>query len=134
METGKVEFAPDYKSEKRIQQIASDGICAGCGTPFTYANANAVKTQNWQKFCSPKCQHNPDVDAECVRLESEVIEAAKVWRKLLAEITTAMASRAGGTLSEDLIALNQRRVDVEVLLIAATDALNEFESQHGIQK
>lgn len=63
------------------------------------------------------------------RLKDAVIEAAKPWRMLLAEITTAMTDRTGGPLSEDLIALNQRRVDAEVSLIAATDALVSFESE-----
>lgn len=62
------------------------------------------------------------------RLKDAVIEAAKPWRMLLAEITTAMADRTSGPLSEDLIALNQRRVDAEVLLLVATDALIDFES------
>lgn len=125
MDTGKVEFAPDYKSSKRRHpDLPKDFglievICAGSKHRFL---PDAPK-------CGCGTRSNPEAERRI--LERGVIEAAKPWRMLLAEITTAMADRTGGPLSEDLIALNQRRVDAEVSLIAATDALIDFESQQA---
>lgn len=35
---------------------AYDAQCEHCGQPYTFANARAVKTIRWQRYCSPGCE------------------------------------------------------------------------------
>lgn len=40
-----------------------DAICAQCGCSYTYANARAVGTDMWQRFCAPSCELGATADA-----------------------------------------------------------------------
>lgn len=38
-----------------------DAFCAGCGDPFTFANAQAasIAAQDWRRFCCRYCEAHP---------------------------------------------------------------------------
>lgn len=104
METGKVEFAPDYKSEKPLRKfpVGSDGLTDGM-------------------------RGHLQREAERARLERDVIEAA------VEEYKFEHAADHGSntiTRTEALVkmqkAMKAKREAVKALL--------EFESQHSIQK
>lgn len=119
MEIGKAEFAPDYKSEK------SSDVTVGLTGVKAEASAGSV---------TPMCGFDPVAllteptsiarRAETIRLEREVIEAAKKWRNAQGEYTHV--TEVDGL--RPIVASSWRK------LRGAVDALLTFESEHNIKQ
>src|SRR5687767_1918813 len=71
MNTGKVEFAPDYKSEKK-------GVMFSRKTGGAYADPREVIEDELTRIREQ--QGSPILEAEHARLKDAVVEAAKVRR------------------------------------------------------
>lgn len=107
MATGKIEYAPDYKSKhpklpKNFGII--EAICADGGHRFL---PDAPK-------CGCAAKINPTVEHE--RLRSAVVEAAKAWRS-----------------EENAFPYSIREANADyVVFLKAVDALNAFEASHAV--
>src|SRR5215217_5591886 len=69
METGKVEYAPDYKSKSRVKRIA-----AQMGQPFKEFLAEQMRDPEFAETYEAV-----DIEVDHQRLQAVVVEAARVW-------------------------------------------------------
>lgn len=105
MDTGKAEYAPDYKSQ--FEMAIDEG-----------------------RRIAESVIANNKTSAEYQRLQSAVISSARQWKTLYGQITTAFTN---GTMSDaELVAIKRLHVDAEIGLMDATDRLIAFEEQNGI--
>lgn len=51
--------------------------CRGCHVPYTFQNAKAVRTRDWQNYCSPTCE---DKDTDAIQILEELLEYIKTAR------------------------------------------------------
>jgi hypothetical protein len=102
METGKVEYAPDYKSKRRM------------GQPFKEFLAEQMRDPEFAKAFKAA-----DVEVEHARLKDAVVEAAKADR---------VAESAGNGGNPDIDALITSRARFRL----AVDALIAFEAENGL--
>src|SRR5687767_2999360 len=109
METGKV------TAQSGLFRVTEANVCGGCGTPYTFSNAQAVNTRDWMQFCSPTCERNPDIEREHARLKDAVVEVVKACRAY----DKAHIAPCG-------------RVYSPSDLWSAVDALIAFEAEHKI--
>jgi hypothetical protein len=54
-----------------------DAICGGCHDPYTFANARAMKTETWERFCCSTCE---SAVAEGTFLKLRGIGMATIWK------------------------------------------------------
>ncbi|HEX2879876.1 MAG TPA: hypothetical protein VHO25_10130 [Polyangiaceae bacterium] len=108
METGNVQIAPDYKSDRKVERRM--------GQPFKEFLAEQMRDPEFAA-----AYNAADIEVEHQRLQSAVVEAAK------AERNAAIA------YDKRMILENwKRQVDTRAARVAAVDALIAFESEHKI--
>jgi hypothetical protein len=108
METGKVEYAPDYKSKR------------GMGQPFSEFLAEQMRDPEFAEAYKAT-----DVEVEHARLKDAVVDAVKEERRL-----ERLADEGRNTLvrTDALIAVH----DASRVKRSAVDALIAFEAEHKI--
>jgi len=113
METGKVEFAPDYKSSQSSAASHGDFV----RTLRINSTALTAEARSYPDMTSKF--KAIELRAELQRLQSAVVEAAKTWR--------------AGAFTKDvtMASANQHYRDYQAMS-AAADALIAFEAEHGI--
>src|ERR1051326_1731180 len=105
METGKVEYAPDYKSEKRKPLNPRVNISAN-GRPFV-AKEDVIKSMLGNK--------SADIESELARLQAAVLKIVTAYR---AAVKAYIAPHSRIYSQDDLW--------------SAVDALIAFEAEHAI--
>src|SRR6185437_9083920 len=51
-----------------------DAVCHGCQTPYTFANAKALSSSDWEHFCCETCRGKDEISA--LREERDRLRAA----------------------------------------------------------
>lgn len=105
-----------------------DAICGGCGYPYTFANAQTLNVKDWRRFCSRKCERNPDIEAEHERLRAAVVEAAKAEYLAGQDMSAAFDANNGERYND----AEHRRDISKTERIRAIKALLAFEAENKI--